>query len=107
MRGNRGGNEGRREAAPRKNNLETGAGFLLGGLLLHLGVDGAHRFSGSGSALFAPAFENFTVFFEIRECERIFEHRAESEDDGLEAFPNDPLLSRVFEEEVFIDQAAI
>src|SRR5579862_3672873 len=87
--------------------LEAGAGFLLRCLLLHLSIDGAHGFAGSGGTLFTPAFENFTVFFEIRECQRILEHSAEGGDDWPEAFPNDPLLARIFEEEVFIDQAAI
>src|SRR5580693_6276563 len=87
--------------------LEAGAGFSLGGLLLHLGAHGAHGFGGTGSALFAPAIHRRDVLFEIRESHRILEHRTKRGDDGLEAFPNDPLLAGILEEEFLINQATI
>src|ERR1700739_3561187 len=91
-----------------RNGLESGAGFFLGGsLLLDLGVHGAQGLVGTRSALFAPAFENLAVLFEIGKGQGIFEHGAKRRNNGFEAFPDDPLLACVFEEEILIDQAAI
>src|ERR1700756_4896065 len=88
-------------------NLEAGAGFLLGCLLLHLGVYGTHGFGGSWCALFPPAFHSRTMLFEVGESQRVLEHYAEGGNDGLEAFPNDPLLAGILEEEFIVDEIAI
>src|ERR1700720_183673 len=96
------------ERPPLETALEAGAGlFLCGLLLLDLGVHGAQSLVGTRSALFAPAFENLAVLFEIGERQGILEHGAKRRDNGFEAFPDDPLFARVFEEEILIDQAAI
>src|SRR6266478_4525148 len=89
--------------------LLAARGLRLGRLacLLHLCEHFANGIVGPGAALFPPSLEALALSFQIAEEVGAAEHRAPRHDHRLHLFPNGPLLPVAFEEEVFVDKAAV
>src|SRR6202045_1644976 len=92
-----------------ESELLAARGLRLGclGCLLHLCEHFANGIVGPGAALFSPSLEALALSFQIAEEVRAAEHRAPRHDHRLHLFPHGPLLPVAFEEEVFVDKAAV